>query len=208
MPDGGKRAPEARRGEPEGHGGQARDPGDAEPPRGPPRRDPEGVPGPHRGGHPGRRGVCVGFAPGRRASADRVTDTRSAPRPPCDSWSTRTSPTPRWVSCAVGAPTPPPPRGRRDAVPRRHLMRGGGDEEVLARARLENRVLVTADKDFGDLIFARRDSAPGVLLVRSRSAQPARKVDLAMRVVDGLGETLVGSFVVAGEAGSRVRRMG
>jgi len=95
-----------------------------------------------------------------------------------------------------------------DAVAVRDLMRGATDEEVLARARLENRVLVTADKDFGDLIFARRDSAPGVLLVRSRSAQPARKVDLAMRVVDGLGETLVGSFVVAGEAGSRVRRMG
>ena len=98
-------------------------------------------------------------------------------------------------------------RRGHDAVAVRDLMRAATDEEVLARARLENRVLVTADKDFGELIFARSDTAPGVLLVRSRSAQPARKVDLAIRVVAGLGETLVGSFVVAGEAGSRVMRI-
>jgi predicted nuclease of predicted toxin-antitoxin system len=94
-----------------------------------------------------------------------------------------------------------------DAVAVRDIMRGATDEEVLARARLENRVLVTADKDFGEMIFARSESAPGVLLVRSRIAHPARKVDLMAQVVDSLGETLVGTFVVAGVAGVRVRRI-
>ncbi len=64
-----------------------------------------------------------------------------------------------------------------DVVAVRDVMRGAPDEDVLARSRSEDRVLVTADKDFGEMIFARRDLAAGVLLVRSRTSRPAAKVD-------------------------------
>ena len=98
-------------------------------------------------------------------------------------------------------------RGGHDIAAVRDVMRGAPDEDVLARARSEDRVLITADKDFGEMIFARSDTAAGVLLVRSRSSSPAARVELAVRAVDDLGETLLGSFVVAGEDRVRVRRM-
>lgn len=94
-----------------------------------------------------------------------------------------------------------------DVVAVRDVMRGAPDEGILARSRAENRVLITADKDFGEMIFARKDAAAGILLIRSRTSRPAAKVELAVRAINDLGERLVGSFVVAGEEGTRVRRM-
>ena len=87
------------------------------------------------------------------------------------------------------------------------VMRGASDEEILARARTEHRIIVTADKDYGELIFARSEASEGVLLVRSRSSRPAAKVALAVAVIEELGQLLEGSFVVAGEAGRRIRKL-
>jgi len=98
-------------------------------------------------------------------------------------------------------------RRGHDVVAVRDHLRGAPDEDVIAKARSEDRVLVTADKDFGEMIFRRGDTAPGVLLIRSRSSRPSVRVDLAIKAVDDLGEVLVGSFAVAGEAGTRVRRI-
>ena len=47
---------------------------------------------------------------------------------------------------------------------------GDPDEDVLARASREGRLLVTRDKGFGELAFRRREPAPhGIILVRARS---------------------------------------
>src|SRR2546428_4038205 len=47
------------------------------------------------------------------------------------------------------------------------LAPGDPDERVLARALAEGRVLVTFDKDFGELVFRRgRDASRGVILLR------------------------------------------
>ena len=44
---------------------------------------------------------------------------------------------------------------------------GSSDEEALARARTEKRILITFDKDFGELVFrSRRPGNPGVILLR------------------------------------------
>jgi predicted nuclease of predicted toxin-antitoxin system len=43
---------------------------------------------------------------------------------------------------------------------------GVGDEQVLARAALEGRVLVTADKDFGELAFRRELPAESGITAR------------------------------------------
>src|SRR2546423_1056645 len=48
------------------------------------------------------------------------------------------------------------------------LQPGAGDEIVLALAQREDRVLVTFDKDFGELVFRHgRAGSPGVILLRS-----------------------------------------
>ena len=79
------------------------------------------------------------------------------------------------------------------------------DREVLALAEAEQRWIVTFDRDYGDLIFARGLAAPpAVILFRMRSYRP----DAPGRLVAGLlksGSELEGHFVIVDEAGLRKR---
>jgi len=49
------------------------------------------------------------------------------------------------------------------------LSPGIVDEAVLSQSRDGARVLITADKDFGELVFWRHESTTRVLLVRLRA---------------------------------------
>jgi predicted nuclease of predicted toxin-antitoxin system len=52
---------------------------------------------------------------------------------------------------------------------------GCSDGDVLARARSESRVVITFDKDFGELAFrARLPTSAGVILARLRAASWSR----------------------------------
>ena len=50
------------------------------------------------------------------------------------------------------------------------------DAEVMSRANRENRLLLTEDKDFGDLVFRQAKTVPGVVLLRIESARLSHKV--------------------------------
>jgi predicted nuclease of predicted toxin-antitoxin system len=53
-------------------------------------------------------------------------------------------------------------------------QRGASDDEVLTRAQRETRIVVTCDKDFGELAFvARLPAACGVVLLRLAGDSPA-----------------------------------
>ena len=70
---------------------------------------------------------------------------------------------------------------------------GASDEAVIARAFDEGRVLITEDRDFGELVYARGRSSAGVVFVkfqsRARRAKPAAVVEalakLGARLRDG-----------------------
>ena len=86
-------------------------------------------------------------------------------------------------------------------------MRGATDRSVLDAALREQRLLLTEDKDFGELVFVAGAPALGVLLLRY---PPAARSRLARKVVDFLatrGVELVESFVVIGPNRTRIRRL-
>ena len=57
---------------------------------------------------------------------------------------------------------------------------GSTDREVIARAVSEGRILVTFDKDFGELAFREGLTAPcGVVLFRIPKASPSREIGRA-----------------------------
>ena len=52
------------------------------------------------------------------------------------------------------------------------------DDKVLARANAEGRVLLTEDKDFGDLAFFYGNRSAGIVLLRTHGADVEAKADL------------------------------
>jgi predicted nuclease of predicted toxin-antitoxin system len=81
---------------------------------------------------------------------------------------------------------------------------GSPDVQVLALALAEGRVLLTFDKDFGELAFRQGLAAtPGVILLRPRLRSPDYLVRFT-RAVLGLGHTWEGHFAVAEEGRLRL----
>lgn len=83
---------------------------------------------------------------------------------------------------------------------------GATDDVVMGLARHERRVLITEDKDFGQLVFAAGLPASGVIFVRypvsARSVLPQVVVDL----VKAEQEKLFGAFVVVQPSRIRISR--
>ena len=80
------------------------------------------------------------------------------------------------------------------------------DEDVLARAVREERVLVTFDSDFGRLIFyERREPPPGIVYMQSRPDGAGETIRALLDVLDGGSISFEGCFLVIDqEAGLRV----
>ena len=72
------------------------------------------------------------------------------------------------------------------------------DTEVLAKAVEENRVLVSADTDFGELLAKSKDSKPSVVLFRGiLNRHPDRQVELILKYLPDISAALEqGYFVV------------
>lgn len=60
---------------------------------------------------------------------------------------------------------------------------GVTDAEVLALARVERRVLLTNDKDFAELVFGRRLTSFGIVLLRLRGWNAQEKATRLMEVL-------------------------
>lgn len=86
---------------------------------------------------------------------------------------------------------------------------GVPDEEVLDLANREARTLLTADKDFGELIFRRGLLDPGVILVRLSGLTAQSKARIVASVVEEHAAELVpGTFAVVVPGAVRIRMPG
>ena len=80
-----------------------------------------------------------------------------------------------------------------------------GDDEILLRAQQEERILVTIDKDFGELVYRLRRISAGVLLMRLAGLSPAGKAELVSSVIREHGEELMHTFTVIAPGMVRIR---
>ena len=83
-----------------------------------------------------------------------------------------------------------------------------GDEVVLETANKTGALLLTADKDFGDLVFRLGRVAGGVVLARLAGLPEHEKAEVVATVVARYGEELRGAFTVVTPRGIRIRRTG
>ena len=83
---------------------------------------------------------------------------------------------------------------------------GISDDAVLDLANQEGVVLLTADKDFGELLFRQRRATRGVVLVRLAGLSPERKAGLVSSAIRQRTSQLTGAFTVITPGMVRVRR--
>ncbi len=82
-----------------------------------------------------------------------------------------------------------------DVVYALEAMRGATDEMVLARAFSEDRIVLTEDKDFGELVYALGRPACGIVLLRFDVSDRALKTPRVRYLLDHYAERLVGSLI-------------
>lgn len=82
---------------------------------------------------------------------------------------------------------------------------GTQDQAVLAKAKSEGRILVTKDKDFGELAFKSGEAHDGIILLRLEDEAPAN----AVRVIEGILARIANRkppfFIVASDSEFRIR---
>ena len=83
-----------------------------------------------------------------------------------------------------------------DVVAISEVAKGATDEQVLERALNEKRVLITEDRDFGELVYARGRSSAGVVLLRFHSRARRAKPATVVEAVAKLGSRLRDAFTV------------
>jgi predicted nuclease of predicted toxin-antitoxin system len=88
----------------------------------------------------------------------------------------------------------------------RDYSRSLKDTEVLEIAKAEDRILITNDKDFGELVFRRRLSHAGIILFRLTDEDLAIKKEWLTYLLNQHPHQLK-QFIVISDRGIRIRRI-
>jgi len=83
---------------------------------------------------------------------------------------------------------------------------GISDTQVLSRANEAGAVLLTADKDFGELVFRQRQVHSGVVSVRLAGHAPEVKAEIVAAAINAHADELEFGFSVVTGKAVRIRR--
>jgi len=94
-----------------------------------------------------------------------------------------------------------------DVVGVSETMPEADDADILSLAVREDRIVVTNDKDFGELVFRSGKRHAGILLFRLEDESAANRVQMARITLERHGRQLAGCFTVVTEKTIRIRPM-
>ena len=81
------------------------------------------------------------------------------------------------------------------------------DDEVLDKAEKGSAILITADKDFGELVFRQQRITMGVVLVRMAGLLPSKKAEIASTMIKKHLDAIQNAFSVISPNTIRIRRI-
>jgi predicted nuclease of predicted toxin-antitoxin system len=84
---------------------------------------------------------------------------------------------------------------------------GISDDEVLDKAEKGSAILITADKDFGELVFRQQRITMGVVLVRMAGLLPSKKAEIASTMIKKHLDAIQNAFSVISPNTIRIRRI-
>jgi predicted nuclease of predicted toxin-antitoxin system len=82
---------------------------------------------------------------------------------------------------------------------------GAFDTEVLERAFIEKRILLTEDKDFGELVYRFKRQAFGIVLLRFDVHERSLKWPMLKELINKYGSKLEGHFAIVDSEKYRIR---
>ena len=80
------------------------------------------------------------------------------------------------------------------------------DDFILALAHSQKRVLITQDKDFGELVYRLKQVHYGVILIRLQGFSSKVKAEITTSVIIKYQSELIGAFTVIQYNGVRIRK--
>lgn len=83
---------------------------------------------------------------------------------------------------------------------------GASDDEVLRSTLPERALLLTADKDFGELVYRRHLAHTGVCLIRLSGLSNLSKATLVLEAVEKHGMEMSQAFTVIAPGALRIRK--
>ncbi len=87
-------------------------------------------------------------------------------------------------------------------------MATASDSAIMARAVAEKRIIITADLDFGYLLFRSENDVPGVILFRGGNYSEEEMRELVERVLDTVsGEVIQHSIIVVDKRRIRITHL-
>lgn len=81
------------------------------------------------------------------------------------------------------------------------------DEEVMRLSENLSAMILTDDKDFGEIVFRKQRSCRGIVLLRLTGVDYSRKADHVIQVIDRYGSEMIGKFVVITAERVRIRKL-
>lgn len=82
---------------------------------------------------------------------------------------------------------------------------GISDTQIIQYAYNDGRIIITNDKDFGELIYRKQMPAVGVILLRLKDESSENKIKIVLEVIDKYITRLKSNFIVATENNIRIR---
>jgi predicted nuclease of predicted toxin-antitoxin system len=85
--------------------------------------------------------------------------------------------------------------------------RGVSDQDIVEASLQPPRIILTEDKDFGDLVFAHNQKPSGVILLRYALPEVEEISKALIRLLQTRGSTLFGKFVTVTARKTRIRSL-
>ncbi|WP_017292796.1 DUF5615 family PIN-like protein [Geminocystis herdmanii] len=84
--------------------------------------------------------------------------------------------------------------------------RGISDEQIIQKVWIENWILITNDKDFGEKIYKEKRSHKGVILLRLQDQRSLIKIEILEKLLRKYCNQLPDNYVVVSETKIRFAR--